>query len=147
MYKILRIFYLPVLLLLFFVSSCVRNDGDIGNLFGNWFFSEIICDGEQVKPDHEIMINFQGNLFSIGEVSDEPVFLPELVGKWSEDNKEFVLDAGYNAGSLKEFPASLGFEGEKVVKLQVISQSHNYMSWQWISPSGHEYIYKLKKIL
>ncbi len=129
------------------LGGCVRNDGDIGNLFGNWVITSISCNGDKVETTPDIMINFQGDFFSLGTVREEQVFLPDLVGKWSEDGSLFTLNADYNAGTVKEFPSALGFGTEKVVKLTVREKTHNNMEWSYTTPEGDGYIYRLKKLL
>lgn len=134
-------------IMLTLLSACVRNDGDIGNLFGNWVFKSVTCDDQPVELEPAIMINFQGELFSIGSVRENPVYMPELVGKWKETGSEFSLDADYNAGEVKKFPEVLGFGDSRKVIFHIDSKSHNRLVLSRTTPEGKHYRYTLSKIL
>lgn len=143
-----RIISLLLTIVAIYMTSCIRNDGDIGNLFGNWVIESIENDGKvdanYITP---VQINFQGNLFSIGETKETEVYTPELVGTWSETSNKMILNGDYNAGTTTQFPASLGLGKEKIVEFEIVTKEHNYMEWRRTTSGGNHYLYRLKKLL
>lgn len=146
--KIKSTAYILLLTVVLALTGCVRNDGDIGNLFGNWVIEEIyIGNAEDKDYTNPVQVNFQGNLFSMGETSETEVHNPPVIGTWSETGNEITLDISGNAGSKKEFPKSLHLGKGRSVTFTIEERKHNSMTWRLVMYGGPSFRYTLRKLL
>lgn len=124
-------------------TSCTQVDGNIGGWFGTWVIEKIEIDGEKDTAFRgEVLISFQGELFNTSEVDGK-----ELYGKWSENDGLLHLDGSFNAGSLKEWPAGLGFGSDMKVTLKMLEYPGKRMKWSMMCSDGKERVYYLRKLL
>lgn len=138
-------FILMLALLLPTLTSCTNPDGDTHGLGGTWLFESIEVDGEQdafyPSKSREVMISFQGKLFSMAGVD-----CPELIGSWERSGDVLTLDIHWGAGQIKDWPSQLGFGQEKVLTFKIVKPSSKRMEWALYGVDGPTRLYRLRKI-
>ncbi len=97
-----------VLFVVLFLSSCVTNNGDIGNLYGSWVLDAVDIDGvEQTswKDDGSFTTwNFQNNIILVRRataIHDANY----VVGTWVRDDNTLTVDFNHKDD---ETPAGTG---------------------------------------
>lgn len=58
---------ISTLLLVFITTSCLQNNGNIGNFFGKWKLYSMETEDDQI-PFDDIYVNFQSQVFGIQEI-------------------------------------------------------------------------------
>lgn len=84
------------LLLILTLTSCMHNDGDIGNLFGTWKIESIAIDGEEdAKYEGDVFVQFQTEVVRLVQVEHNYDYV-EYLGSWSREGNNLLLDLHYN---------------------------------------------------
>lgn len=84
--------YLCLFLLVMTLSACTHNDGDIGNIFGQWKLVAMTTDGVD-NPDYKgnVFWSFQNTTIEIKEVN-EPGEVYQSFGNFKEMDNTLFLD-------------------------------------------------------
>lgn len=137
-----KIFYSAfITLLLTVIAGCTHNDGDIGHWFGSWLLEEVSVDGTAIRPDPQVMISFQGDIFDAAEVGGQ-----DFYGMWNEENSRLSLAGDPHSGGPAVFPAAFRFGEELNVTVDVLSQDAKSMTWRWTDPRGRTILYTFRHL-
>lgn len=118
-----------LLLIFAALTSCMHNDGDIGNLFGTWKIDSITIDGEEdTKYDDNVFVQFQTEVVRLVEVQHNYDYV-EYYGSWSRDGKNLLLDLHYTVDeSVTAIPEATRFvKGEN--RVVIVSDKSQEMIW------------------
>ena len=142
------------------ISSCTRNNGDIGPWFGTWKLTEITVDGtSDAGYEGNIFWKFQNDVFEMVRVNQDDVesYADTHYATWNEDNGYLFVNfrnsddnnpaAEGEAGNgiYAPFPDSHFIVGG-VTQLKIESQSGGDAYLTFTSPvDGKTYGYRLKK--
>ena len=124
------------------VSSCTRNDGDIGELFGIWRVTAIEVDGaNQNDYDGTLYFAFQSSVFSQKKVNEVTHWHDDLFATWKYQGKDIIIDFSDD----RYTPISItGMQqGQNLVIIESIEGDDLIMSY--VNPEGVKYRYILKK--
>lgn len=152
--RIIFAYIFPVVLTVL-LQGCTRNDGDIGDLFGDWKLESLTADGEEVKlyvgtgKDDPILYTwaFQSNVIRINTIYPDDRVL-DCYGTWQKDDDVLELkfiysdsqegtDYRYNA------PEELCLSSDGITKLNIITLTGKKMDVSYVSADGIEYRYYL----
>lgn len=141
---------LYILLLTAILSSCTRNDGDIGDWFGTWHLDKIEVDGSPSPTyDGDIFWQFQNTVFCMKKVTELHDYIPRW-GTWAQPSPSILEldfthhDSSHDEGSAfySPFPET-GIEPDAVSRLDIISFSSSSLSLEYVSPRGVIFRYYL----
>lgn len=146
---------LMALLLMTITGSCTRNNGDIGDYFGEWRLERLTADGEEValyteKSGVELYTwGFQGRLIQIVEILPRHEYI-EHTGSWREDGDILELNFGYSdnePGHLPGYraPEALHLVCDGITRLHIDRFKHRRMVLSYVSDKGVLYTYYLKR--
>ena len=89
------ILYIATLLMLA-MTSCAKNNGDIGLWFGLWHLDQIEIDGVPDQSyDGRYYFLFQNNVFCIRHVIEEEHSYLESYAKWNESDDGKILTINF----------------------------------------------------
>ena len=100
-----------VLLLVLVTCGCTRNDGDIGDYFGEWRLEKLTADGEALPlytdgSGVELYTwAFQGKIIQIVEMLPRHEYV-EHTGSWREENDVLELNFSYSDDEPGHEPAT-----------------------------------------
>lgn len=141
------------LALLFALTGCMHNNGNIGPWFGQWKVERLTIDGKD-DPDYagNAFFRFQSSVFSICVSNPEQHVATIYYGTWEE--KGNYVDAWFNTEN-KDIPPFLGKNdmeklGEFYIKgyncFRVIENNHKTKILEYLDEeTGVTYTYYLKK--
>lgn len=82
--------YINILLLILLFSSCTKNDGDIGDLFGKWIvtkYESTLNDGDMTN----MFFSFQSSVISVIERDKEMLSATEYYGAYVFEKDSITL--------------------------------------------------------
>ena len=100
--KILQTVLIAITAVLF--SSCTRNNGDIGELFGQWKVVSITANGENI-PDYDgvMYFAFQSSVYCQKIVNEEAHWDDCVYAKWHYVESGIIIDFADPSGRGKKF--------------------------------------------
>ena len=135
-----KIYMLAIVLA--FVSSCTRNNGDIGELFGIWRVTAIEVDGvNQSDYDGTVYFSFQSSVFSQKKMNEETHWADDFFATWKYQGKDLIID--FSDDRYTPITITGMQQGQNLVEVESISGSDLIMSY--VNPGGVKYRYILKK--
>ncbi len=145
-----------ILALMFFmmISSCTRNNGDIGPWFGTWHLESILVDGTpEVNYENNIFWAFQSEVIFLTRVPvDKPGShtVEKRFGTWRETDGILYLKFAYNDDKDTEgyqYHAfdELHFPYGSETPLSILKAPGRTAVLQYNAPDGHTYTYTIKK--
>ena len=104
-----------IFLLSILTSSCIQNNGYIGNIFGKWKLIKYSTNHTEKIIDN-IYFSFQNDIISVHNISLD-YNIPEIFyGNFKEFNDSiYIGNFNYNSGILNSF----GFEADNYLKAEV----------------------------
>lgn len=135
-----KIYILAIVLAL--VSSCTRNNGDIGELFGIWRVTAIEVDGvNQNDYDGTLYFAFQSSVFSQKKMDEETHGHENQFATWKYQGKDIIIDFSDD----RYTPISItGMQpGQNLVVVESISGKNMILSY--VRPDDKKYVYYLVK--
>lgn len=140
-----------VLILLFMLSGCTQNNGNIGPYFGLWKLSELTINGEADPAYHDnIVWKFQSAAISMIRILDHHES-SDCYGTWKEtDPKTLQMEFIYHddsdpKGTWKYAPLPETHLPTGIFSLEIIHLSSKRMQLKYQNPDGTVYGYKLEK--
>lgn len=70
----------------FILFGCTQNNGNIGNLFGQWQLKEIITQESSINPEGRLFIAFQNNIILFKEISHETHGYTIITGNYKQND-------------------------------------------------------------
>lgn len=138
--KILYTIFVAVIAVL--LSGCTRNNGDIGELFGQWKVTSITADGKDVYDCNGVMyFKFQSSVYCQKIVNEVTHWDDCVYAKWKYEGNGILID--FTGTGYKPFSCSGMGEGQNYIEIE--SQSDDSMTMSYISLEEVKYIYTLKK--
>lgn len=154
MKKILYILLVAITTLI--VQSCKQNDGEIGDLYGNWGIAAMKVDGERYDKwrdaEHAYTtFSFQNNICMIQSVSDKNV--PDTrtcTWKWEAKNNIALnfthYDDRYEPGQyMYSAPEWLLLETNTIHNFEVTWHGEDRMVWKTVNVNGQHLEYDLRR--
>lgn len=146
--KTLRIFFF---LLPFIISGgCTHNNGNIGELFGQWIMTDITADG--VRPTEltpsDWNWRFQSGVLLISHVDQAAHSHQEFWASWQREGQTLVVNYKNTDPAIDynyQYPAELGFSKAAVYDVDIVASSGKQMTLRMLNPEGVTYVYTLKK--
>lgn len=142
-----------LILLLPLIASCTRNNGDVGQWFGQWHVVDISCNGRTVDGFEPVyFLNFQNKVLSIIRL-EEDVAYTEINGRWGtwEETSPTTLQFDFThtdddeSGFYSPFPV-FHFPADHPFTLTVTKQGSGKVTLSFTHPDdGKEYSYSLQK--
>lgn len=140
---------LPLLLsVMFMLSGCMQNNGDIGDFFGTWKVTSIKVNGiEDASYQGNIFFQFQTSVVRL--VENRPHNdLTEYFGAWSDEGPStLIINFGFNVDPISEvydIPAAARMiRGINTVTMT--DRSSRKMTWTFTSGEGETVVYRLSK--
>lgn len=143
--------FLGLFTALIFLSSCTRNNGDIGELFGRWRVETVKVDGveEKLYDDDTLLYtwSFQGSLMFISVINPDNSYY-NIMGTWSMADGVLHLDFSYKGNDGDKYydpPENLHMVKDGVSDMKVIRLTSRKMTLERVSEEGVRYVYHLKK--
>ncbi len=137
--------------MIFLVTGCTRNNGDIGVLFGRWRVESLLADGQPVQLYSDDVLlytwSFQSSLMFITVVEPYNDYY-NIKGTWSRDGDELKLNFSYTGNDGPVYydpPENLHLVKGGVTDLNIIRLTSGEMELERVSPDGVRYLYYLKK--
>lgn len=138
--KILYTFFITLIAVV--TSSCTRNNGDIGELFGQWKVTSITADGKKVSDYNGVMyFAFQSSVYCQKIVNEETHWDDCVFAKWKYEGNGVLID--FTGTGYIPFSCSGMSEGQNYVEIE--SRSNDDMIMSYTSSEEVEYVYTLKK--
>ncbi|MBD5225270.1 MAG: lipocalin family protein [Bacteroidales bacterium] len=143
-----------VTMLLAVLTSCTRNNGDIGPWFGTWHLESIMVDGNpEVEYENNIFWAFQSEVIFLTRVPvDSPGMhtVEKRFGTWREADGTLYLKFAYSDNSDTEgyqYHAfeELHFPYGSETPLSIIKAPGREAVLQYTDADGHVYTYTIKK--
>lgn len=125
----MRILISFLTLMLASLSSCMHNDGNIGNLFGTWKIETIAIDGQlDSSYEGDVFVQFQTEVVRLVQVQHNYDHT-EYFGSWSREGHNLLLDLHYTVdASVTAIPQSTRFvKGENHIVITTDKARH--MTW------------------
>ncbi|MDE6860078.1 MAG: lipocalin-like domain-containing protein [Duncaniella sp.] len=136
----------------FISAGCTRNNGDIGDLFGDWRLDTLTADGlemELYNGDVEVYTwAFQSNIVRIQEIFTYMDF-SDYIGTWRRDGDVLILDFTHHADYGDENfspPEDLHLVEHGVTKLDIVRLDSRKLQVSYRGEDGVEYMYFLHKV-
>lgn len=134
-------------------TGCTRNNGDIGDWFGQWQQTEMLVDGAPNAEYHgQYFWMFQNDIICIMWLAPEGYAHQcyTVYGTWSEQNGSLVLNFDHNEDGDKSsiyIPFSgLHFPAGSPFSLEIVEAGSNKCNLRLVNPDdGSTYTYVLKK--
>ncbi len=143
-----------VITIIFVLSGCTRNNGDIGDYFGEWRLDKLTADGVEMPiydSGNEVVLYtwaFHGKIIRINTVYVHH-HVENSFGSWLEDGDILELEFSYhddiedNMGMYTP-PVALHLNSGGITRLHIDKMKDRYMILSQIS-NGIEYTYHLKR--
>jgi len=133
-------------------SGCTRNNGDIGDLFGNWRLDSVTADDIELELyDGEIKVYtwaFQSGIIRIQRIYSNMDHL-DYLGTWQRDDDELLLDFTHHADYGDENftpPEELHLVPHGITRLDILLLKSGKMCVGYRGNDGVEYKYYLHKV-
>jgi hypothetical protein len=148
-----------LLMLIALLTSCTRNNGDIGKWFGTWQVNQITVNGVvDSNYQRNIFLKFQNSVVELVQVSTREADHERVHhwGTWAETDGILTLDFTY---SDDVYPSEIGADGRGIyaplpelhlpsaaISALVITESKgNTATLRYNSDDGVVYTYSIKK--
>lgn len=148
--KALRYIQLIVVALtLGIVTSCTRNNGDIGPWYGEWHLQSIDINGvDDDSYPGNVLWKFQSNIVEMVTVTGHTH--TEHYGTWSESADELILDYTHSdnanaPGSSKYAPPQCTHLPAAIVSLRIIKKSSSELILSYSPDADTVIVYTLRK--
>ncbi len=147
---------LPLLLwslVLLLLSSCTHNNGDIGELFGNWRLDRLTADGVEVPlydgagDDAPVLFTwaFQSRIIRITAIYSHSLY-NDFWGTWEEQPDVLELNFTYSSTDANHVPPEiLHLNDDGITVLTKDSFYNNKMELSYVASDGKTYKYYLSK--
>lgn len=141
-----------VLAIVFLAAGCTRNNGDIGDLFGDWRLETLTADGEELQLyDGDTKVYtwaFQSGIIRIQEIRAYMDY-SDYLGTWSREDDELILDfthqADYGDDNFTP-PETLHLVAHGVTRLEIIRLDSRKLQVGYQGEDGVKYMYFLNKV-
>lgn len=135
------------------LSGCTRNDGDIGDLFGEWRLESITADGEPLQlydndPDAPQLYTwaFQSNVIRINTLYVHSLVY-DCYGTWARTDNSLILTFTYTDDDNTAYrytpPEIFHFSSDGVTDLAIDRLSGKKMELSRVDSDGTLYRYYL----
>ena len=132
--------YILSIVVLFALSACTRNHGDIGIWFGTWHVESITADGAPVTVEGDYFFQFQNKVFRVSQVGDHEQIV-ESFGTWNDsENGKLVIDFPDPDVFYIQMP---GLEVHNT--FTIIDATSHEVTLEKVADDGTSYTYHLKK--
>lgn len=123
-------------------SSCTRNNGDIGELFGLWRVTAIEVDGVN-RSDYNgtIYFAFQSSVFSQKLMNEETHWADDFFASWKYQGKDIIID--FSDKRYTPIAITGMQQGQNLVTVESITGRKLILSY--VCPDGEKYVYYLVK--
>lgn len=140
--KAITIKTLFVAMILVLMSGCTRNNGDIGELFGQWRVTSIAVDGEEVQDyDGTLYFAFQSSVYCQKKVNE---FTHESDGRyaaWRYEGSGIMVD--FSEERYAPFIITGMQMGQNYLEIEL--SKGDDLVFSYVNPEGVKYVYVLKK--
>ncbi len=133
-------------------SGCTQNNGDIGDLFGNWRLDSVTAEGLELELyDGEIKVYtwaFQSGIIRIQKIYSNMDHL-DYLGTWQRDDDELTLNFTHHADYGDENftpPEELHLVAHGITRLDILQLNSSKMCVGYRGNDGVEYKYYLHKV-
>lgn len=139
-------------LLLAIATSCTHNDGDIGPLFGIWRLEKMTRDGQAVDLRADglqlVTFAFQNQVVEINTTEDHN-YLTTCLANWRRDGQTLTFDFDNTDATGEDVrytpPSILGWRHGETCPTEIVKLDGKNMELAYVSPTGGDYRYWLKK--
>ena len=132
--------YILSIVVLFALSACTHNHGDIGIWFGTWHVESITADGAPVVVEGEYFFQFQNKVFRVSLVGDHEQIV-ESFGTWNDsENGKMVIDFPDPDVFYIQMP---GLEAHNT--FTIVHSTSREVTLEKVTDDGTSYTYNLKK--
>ena len=132
--------YILSIVVLFALSACTRNHGDIGIWFGTWYVESITADGAPVAVEGDYFFQFQNKVFRVSQVTDHAQ-LVESFGTWNDsESGKMVIDFPDPDVFYIQMP---GLEAHNA--FTIVHSTSREVTLEKVADDGTGYTYHLKK--
>ncbi len=144
----IRIMLLAILVAMM-AGGCTQNNGNIGDLFGEWRLEELKADGKPQKLyDDEVLLytwEFQNSLVFIQTIMPHQDYRTSR-GTWTREGDILAIDFSHrdNDGPYLA-PEALHLENGGVTPLHVITLDGKNLRAEYTATDGVKYEYVLRK--
>ena len=145
--KALKILFVVILVAI--AHGCIRNDGNIGPIWGLWRVTNIEVDGKSIENyEGNLYFGFQASVF-MQKVVDEATYSDSQASYalWmyeGEDLKILFTEDRYKPVAISGFQHKVDDKPvENIVKVR--KMKGNDMHLEYVNPDGVTYFYKLKR--
>lgn len=132
--------YILSIVVLFALSACTRNHGDIGIWFGTWHVESITAAGAPVVVEGDYFFQFQNKVFRVSLVGDHEQVV-ESFGTWNDsESGKMVIDFPDPDVFYIQMP---GLESHNT--FTIAHSSSREVTLEKVANDGTSYTYYLKK--
>ena len=137
---LVKIYMLAIVLA--FVSSCTRNDGDIGELFGIWRVTAIeVDDANQESYGGTLYFAFQSSVYSQKLVDEGAHVYDNHFASWKYQGKDIIID--FSDDRYTPIAITGMQRGQNLVVVE--SMKGKDLILAYVNPVGVKYRFILKK--
>lgn len=136
---------------LILLSSCTHNNGDIGDLFGNWRLDRLTADGVEMPlydgtDDAPVLYTwaFQSSIIRITAIYPHSLY-SDFWGTWKEDADVLELNFTYDSTDANHVPPVALHIDDGITVLTKDRFDSNKMELSYVSSEGTTYKYYLSK--
>ena len=136
----------------FLTAGCTRNNGDIGDLFGDWRLVALTADGEELElyeGDARLYTwAFQSSIIRIQEIRAYMDY-SDYLGTWKRVDDELILDFTHHADYGDDNftpPEVLHLVAHGITRLEIIRLDSGKLQAGYKGDNGVEYMYFLNKV-
>lgn len=136
----------------FLTAGCTRNNGDIGDLFGDWRLVALTADGEELELyDEDARLYtwaFQSSIIRIQEIRAYMDY-SDYLGTWKRVDDELILDFTHHADYGDDNftpPEALHLVAHGITRLEIIRLDSGKLQAGYKGDDGVEYMYFLNKV-
>lgn len=136
------------------LAGCTRNNGDIGDYFGEWRFDKITADGIDMNiydnPNGVELFTwaFQDNIIRINTIYPHHMTFSSF-GTWLQRGDILELNFSYHdddsENAMYAPPIEMHFDESGITRLHIVSMKNRKMILSRIDTDGTEYMYYLNR--
>lgn len=156
------VYYILIVTILAVASGCTRNNGDIGDYFGEWRLVSMTADGKDVTLYGEnaedksldfgapeiYTLAFQGNVARINVIYAHHE-VESIFGSWIEKGDELELNFSHHDDQNSVYgyqaPPVFRFPSDGIAIMKIVKMSGSDLKMMQISDEGEECCYQFVK--
>ena len=143
--------YAIIIIIAATLSSCTRNNGDIGDLFGTWRLESLkVGDIEQPLQTGDVRVYtwaFQSHIIYIQTIFDHDDY-KRARGTWTMDEENLILDFGHtdiDGSNNYTPPEALHLNADGKTYLRIVEYTSDRLHLIQVLDGAPPYEYYLKK--